>query len=162
MAYAIERIETDNRLAVHAMALGAFLLASIPALQSTAQTLDDLDSVETIIGAEVDTGSIADVSTDNVIASLNDIVETNERVRMMYKVDAFEIVFLGDDNSLAESERLSSSIAEHETEIDGLRAAMEANAVFYLALDEKNVDVARIVTAEITDDEVTVYVAGDQ
>lgn len=162
MAYATEQIETDGRLAVHALAFGAFLLASIPALQSTAQTLDDLGSVETLIGTEVDTGNIADVSTDNVIAALNGIVETTERVKMMYKFDAFEIIFLGGDNSLTESNRLADGITEHKNEIDGLRAAMESSALFYLALDEKNIDVDRIVAADITDGEVTVYVTGDQ
>ena len=163
MAHAIERIENDNRGAVHALALGAFLLVSIPALQSTAQPLDDAGSVETIIGTEVATGGKTDASTDDLIGALDGIGKTTERVRMMYKVDAFEIVFLGDNAPAAGiRKRLSDSIAEHETEIGALRAAMEASSVFYLALDEKNVDVARIVAADITDDEVTVYVTGNQ
>ena len=152
---------SDNGWTIHALALGAFLLSSVPALQSIAQTRDDSVATEQIIGTEVETGQIENGKSDEVIAALEHVAETTRQVRMTYKIDGFEIVFLGDDEPLLGSERLSQSIAEHENAIGDLRREMGLSTIYFLALEDKAVAVDRVVAAEITeDDKVTVFVTG--
>ncbi|MDN3718811.1 hypothetical protein ACFQEX_10455 [Roseibium salinum] len=149
-----------------ALALGLFLLASVPAQQSiaqqsTAQPLGETTSGETIYGTEIEVGQLDDVTIDQVIAALDGLSETVTRVIMTYKLDTFEVVYLGDEEPPLGSERLSESIAEHNEDIGALRRKMGTSAIFLVAFEAQNLDVDRIVAADISDeDEVTVFVSG--
>ncbi len=143
---------------LHTTMLTAFLTAAMPAVQTTAQTMSE-EKTETIVGSEVKEKSPADIrSVDTVTAAIGQAGDAAEKILLLVTVESFDIQFLGEPETIDGYEQIETAIADNESAIAEMRHAMKGSAVFYNALDSHNVDIDKVVAAEITEDgAVTVY-----
>lgn len=158
------RISLNDRAPlVHAVALGAFLLAAMPAVTSLAQDLDSEDSAESIVGSEIATDKAEPASvTKDVLAAIDAAAATADEVKTMFRVEDFHIVFLGNRQEAKGAERINAALEEHAEELDALREAIDGSSVFYTALDTNNLDVESVIAATVSDENAaTVYVFGE-
>lgn len=156
-------IEDLNANWLHAIAVSALLVLAVPTGVLNAQGLDSAQSIDKIIGSEVtqeEKPVIADEK--NVIAAIERTGETIGEVRKTSMLDKIDIVFLTD---AARSEggpppAIESKVKEHEAEVAELRQEIEANALFFHAIDSRRV-LAQDVLAISFDGprNVTVYAA---
>lgn len=137
------------------------MLAAAPF--AAAQGLDSEQAIETIVGSQVDeqeTRSVA--ATEDVLASIDNTLETTGKVRKAAALDTVEIVFLSDaaPGEGGPPPEIEAKIAEHQAEIAELRKEIEGNAMLFHAVDSRGVLVRDIITVTFNDDRhVTIYAA---
>lgn len=150
----------DTRL-VNAMAALAFLAALAPQMPLLAQGLDNGKAIDTIIGSEVETERDSAVSDrDRLIAAIEAAPDTITRINKSFNLDKVELVFLPD---FADSDgTLKGKIAEHRTQITGLRSAIEGNAMLFHAIDSRAVALSDIIAVSFEDENnVRIYAVGE-
>ena len=143
---------------LHGTMFTVFLAAAMPAVETNAQTLGE-DKTQTIVGSEVTEKSPDNIQTvDPVIAAIAEAGTAADQILLLVNVESFDIVFLGEPETIDNYDRIEAAMEEHEDGIAAMRQAMKGSAVFYNALDSHGVDTSKVVAAEITDDNaVTVY-----
>ena len=143
---------------LHTTMLTAFLLTAMPAVQTTAQTMSE-DKTKTIVGSEVKEKTKADIpSVDTVVSAIAQAGDTAGKILLLVNVESFDIVFLGEPETIDGFEKIETAIADNDSAVANLRHAMKGSAVFYNALDSHGVDTSKVIAAEITEDgAVTVY-----
>ena len=138
--------------------LTAALLAQT-ALPAAAQGLQTEGAVETIIDAPVATEEkpVA-AENDRITAAIAKGEANAEEIRKRSQVDKVDIVVvpgLADANS-----PLGKTIADHRESINALRAEIEGSAIFFHAVDSKDILLRDVVAVELGErNEVTIFVA---
>lgn len=146
---------------VHALAAGAFLIASAPQMPLLAQGLDSEEAIESIVGSDVKTEEHAAQSdADRIVAAINNALDSTERVRKAFNVNELRIVFLPDVGEAATD--IDAAVEENRDAIESLRQAIEGSALFYHAVDSRGILLRDIFALEFGEDEnVTIFVAGE-
>lgn len=137
---------------------GAFGLAALPAL---AQGLDSEGAIDTIIGSDVKTDEKSAVDeSERVIAAIEATMDNAQLVRRAFNIDEVEIVFLpevgeGDSGITEKREEFADQIVE-------LQQSIEGSAIFYHAVDSRQILVRDIVAIEFANENrtATIFVAG--
>jgi predicted regulator of Ras-like GTPase activity (Roadblock/LC7/MglB family) len=132
----------------------AFLLAPLLQQPLMAQGLDREEAIEAIVGSDV-TEEEVPPDVDRIVAAVENAQESAERVRKSFNLDALEIVFLPD---LGEGE-IEEAVAQNEENIGLLREAIEGSAMFYHAIDSRQILLQNVVAVEFAEnDAVTIFV----
>jgi len=140
----------------------AFLLTPLTQQPLMAQGLESEEAIDAIVGSDVKTEKQGkDEQVGRIIAAIENTLENAERVRKTFNLNTLEIVFLPDLGS--ENGVIEQAIAKHETEIQALRDSIEGSAMFYHAIDSREILLKDIVAVEFSDEEnVTIFVNGDE
>ncbi|MBL0934701.1 MAG: hypothetical protein IBJ07_08110 [Rhizobiaceae bacterium] len=151
-----------NSRALALVLAGAFGLAALPAL---AQGLDSEGAIDTIIGSDVKTEEKSAVDeSERVIAAIEATMDNAQLVRRAFNIDEVEIVFLpevgpevdaGDSGITEKREEFADQIVE-------LQQSIEGSAIFYHAVDSRQILVRDIVAIEFANENrtATIFVAG--
>jgi hypothetical protein len=131
-----------------------------PPAVAMAQGLDSEQAIDTIIGSDVQTGEEdAAADADRILAAIEQTAANTAEVRRKFSLDRLEIVFLPD---LAEGDEvIDAAIAENQAEITEMQEAIEGSAMFYHAVDSRNVMTRDIIAMEFDDENgVTIFARG--
>lgn len=148
---------------MHVLAALAFVSALAPGLSLQAQSLDNPDTIDAIVGSPVQEEERTAANNEaRIISAIEKAPESAALVRKTTNVDNVEIVFLAD--STAMDGGLPASIekvaAAHKAELTALRNEVEGNALLYHAIDSRHVLMRDIVAVEFNDPHnVIVYAA---
>jgi len=139
----------------------AFLLPPI-SQQPLAQGLQSQESIDAIIGSDVKTEETTkNAQVERILAAIEMTQDNAERVRKAFTIDALEIVFLPDLGK--GSGAIEKSIEEHEQEIEALRDSIEGSAIFYHAIDSREILLQEVVAVEFgANGSATIFVTGDE
>lgn len=137
---------------------GAIGLAASAAF---AQGLDSEGAIDTIVGSDVKTGEKSAIDEGGrVIAAIEATMDNAQLVRRAFNIDEVEIVFLpevgeGDSGITEKREEFADQIVE-------LQQSIEGSAIFYHAVDSRQILVRDIVAVEFGEENrtVTIFVAG--
>lgn len=137
---------------------GALGFAALPA---AAQGLDSEGAIDTIVGSDVKTEEKSAVDeSERVIAAIEATMENAQLVRRAFNLDQVEIVFLpevgeGDSGITEKREEFADQIVE-------LQQSIEGSAIFYHAVDSRQILVRDIVAIEFANENrtATIFVAG--
>lgn len=153
---AIIKSRTLPRLAV--LLAGALVFAAPAAF---AQGLDSEGAIDTIVDSEVKTEQLsATEQSDRVITAIEATLDHAQIVRRAFNVEEVDIVFLPEvgrgDSGISEKRE------EHADEIVELQQAIEGSAIFYHAVNSRQILVRDIVAIEFTNENqtATIFVAG--
>lgn len=143
-----------------------FLFACMPNLASFAQGLDAQETIDTIVGSDVETAEQA-VASDagRVVAAIEKSLDNAALVRKRFSIDNVRIVFLPDldDDASAEEAMVKAAMEKFRGEITTLREAIQGSAIFYHAINSHSILLNDIVAVEFGDEnDVTILVAGKQ
>lgn len=146
---------------LHAVAVTAFLIVSAPSVTLMAQGLDAEGAIDTIVGSDVKTGEeAAAADQERLIGAIENTSANISEVRKKFSLDELEIIFLPD---IEQQAVLQAKIAEYENLIVELRQAIEGSAMFYHAVNSKDVLLRDIVALEFDDQNgVTIFVQGER
>jgi hypothetical protein len=148
--------------AILAAAFAATLIAA-PAAQ--AQGLNSQQAIDSIVQSDVreeETDAAADA--DKVIAAIEKSGENISAVRKVTVLDRMDIVFLPDATAVegGPPDAIGAKLAEHEEEIDSMRAEMRGNAMLFHALDSRNILVEDVLAIEFDDNRgIVIYAAAE-
>jgi hypothetical protein len=146
---------------LHTAALAAFLVAVNPAMPLMAQGLNDEETIESIVGSNVETEQhgAADESA-RVVSAIENARDSAEGVRKAFNMNDLKIVFLPDIGE-AEGE-IDAAIEKNQEAIETLRQSIEGSALFYHAIDSRGILLRDIFALEFGDDgDATIFVAGE-
>jgi hypothetical protein len=146
---------------LHAAALAAFLVAVNPAMPLMAQGLDDEETIDSIVGSNVETEQqgAADDSA-RIVSAIENAQDSAERVRKAFNMSDLKIVFLPDIGEA--SSELDAAIEKNQDAIETLRQSIEGSALFYHAIDSRGILLRDIFALEFGDDgDATIFVAGE-
>lgn len=140
----------------------AFMLAPLAQHSLMAQGLDSEEAIDKIIGSDVKTEETnKDDQTERVVAAIDNTLQNAEAVRKAFNLDTLEIVFLPDIGR--ENGAIEEAIESHADEIASLRESIEGSAMFYHAVDSRDILLRNIVAVEFEEDgNVTIFVEGDE
>lgn len=128
-----------------------------------AQGLDARETIETIVGSEVETAEET-VATDKqrVVSAIEKSLENAAIIRKRFSIDNVRIVFLPDLNEGNEAAApVRTAMEEAKGEIVSLREAIEGSAIFYHAINSHSILLNDIVAVEFGDqNDVTILVSG--
>lgn len=157
-------LESDHSGLAQALAFAALLMISSPAFRSVAEDLGGLATPETIVGSEIAADEASpDMILDDVLEAIANAGSTAEKVQMLFSVNDFRIIFLGDAQASDNAGEIQAALDQNADAIASLRSAIEGSSVFYIALDSRDVDPGSVVAASIADDKsVTAYVFGER
>lgn len=148
---------------LHATAAATFLAASIPHAALNAQSLENPDTVDRIVGSEVrqeETNTV--VEAGKVATAIDRTRENIGTVRKTSKLDKVDIVFLTD---AARTEggpppAIESKVEQHQDDIAELRKEIEANALLFNAIDSRRVTTEDVLAVEFDDPgRIVIYAA---
>lgn len=145
---------------LHAAAVTVFLLASAPNMALMAQGLNAESTIDAIVGSEVTTGEEA-VAADQerIVAAIDNTRDNIAEVRKRFSIDHVEIVFLPDFDK--EETVVDAKMAELKPEIAQLRSEIQGSAIFYHAVNSRQVLLNDIIALDFDDKNgVTIFVAG--
>lgn len=147
---------------VQAVFLAAMLMAAVPDLGAIAQGLESEGAIETIVGGEVNTEEkSAQAESKRVLASIGNSLEAAQKVRRAFNIDEVDIIFLPEVgegvSGIAEAREANAEAIEE------LQLAIEGSAIFYHALDSREILVRDVVALEFGEDDLTatIFVAGE-
>jgi hypothetical protein len=153
---------TDTRW-LHMIAATAFLAASVPQAALNAQGLESPDTVDRIIGSEVEQEETSTaVQAGKVATAIDRTRENIGTVRKTSKLDKVDIVFLAD---AARTEgglppEIETKVEQHQDDIDELRREIEANALLFNAIDSRRVLTGDVLAVDFDDPgKVVIYAA---
>lgn len=157
MMHATARPFSDP-LFVHGFAVLALALGCMPAMQTTAQTLDDTVISETIVGSPIGARTAEDDAiVDDVLAAISATVQMTERVRKTFSVVGVQIEFL-DGQHLTRLDEIKVAIDKSQHAINALQTEIDSNALFYNALGAERLEAKDVIAVEFgKGDEVTIY-----
>jgi|UniRef100_Q11BA8 hypothetical protein len=138
-----------------------FLLLPI-SQQPLAQGLQSQESIDAIVGSDVKTEETTkNAQVERILTAIQMTQDSAERVRKAFTVNELEIVFLPDLGK--ETGAIEKAIEEHEADIEVLRDSIEGSAMFYHAIDSRQILLQDVVAMEFgTDDRATIFVTGDE
>jgi hypothetical protein len=142
-----------------ALLLAGALACAAPA--AYAQGLDSEGAIDTIVDSEVKTEQLsASEQAERVVAAIEATLDHAQIVRRAFNVDEVDIVFLpevgtGDSGISEKREEFASQIVE-------LQQAIEGSAIFYHAVNSRQILVRDIVAIEFANENrtATIFVAG--
>ncbi|WEX09282.1 hypothetical protein [Chelativorans sp. AA-79] len=139
----------------------AFLLVPL-AQQPLAQGLQSEEAIDAIVGSDVKTEETTkENQVERILAAIENTRESAERVRKAFNVETLEIVFLPDLGE--EGGEIEKAIEEHDEEIETLRDSIEGSAMFYHAIDSRQILLQDVVAVEFADNEnVAIFVTGGE
>lgn len=153
----------SNRISGPTARAVACALALAPALgpAAHAQTLNDDTTVKSIIDAEVKTAEKPLAQEQQRIAdAIGRSRENAEQIRKLTNVDELEIVLVPDLSR--KDTPLAARIEANRDAIDELRETIEGSAIFFHAIDSRNVLLRDVVAVEFGDRaHVTVFAVGE-
>lgn len=151
----------EQPLLLHTAMLAAFLVAANPAMPLLAQGLDREEAIESIVGSDVETEQhAAEDEQERVVAAIENAMDSAERVRKAFNMNELKIVFLPDVGESASE--IDAAIEENQEAIEALRQAIEGSALFYHAVDSRQILLRDIFALEFGDDgDATIFVAGE-
>ena len=148
---------------LHAIAVAAFLAATIPHASLNAQGLESPETVNRIIGSEVRMEEARTAAeAGKVTAAIERTRENIATVRKTSKLDKVDIVFLTD---AARSEggpppAIATKVKAHKDDIAELRKEIEANALLFNAIESRHVLTEDVLAVEFDDPgKIVIYAA---
>lgn len=137
--------------------LAALLFLVAPAAH--AQGLEAEGARDTIIGSDVQTGEVSvDDDAERIIEAIQNTGEAVQEVRRRFNLNEVAIVLLSDidkpDNPVAEA------VEVNREAIDELRVAIEGSAMFFHAIDSRNILLQNVLAMEFDDDDVIIFAIG--
>ncbi|MCA0029458.1 hypothetical protein [Mesorhizobium sp. B263B2A] len=147
----------------HAFAAVAFLAASIPQAVLNAQGLESPETVDRIVGSQVNQEEAKATAEIGKVSSAIDRTRENiSTVRKTSKLDKVDIVFLTD---AARSEGgpppvIENKVRQHQDDVAELRKEIEANALLFNAIDSRRVLAEDVLAVEFDDPgKIVIYAA---
>jgi hypothetical protein len=146
---------------VHGIALAALIWVAAPAMPLMAQGLQADGAVETIVDAEIRTDrKTVDEEQSRIAAAIERSRENAAEIRKRFAVDEVEIVFVPE--LAGEPSGLVGKIEQNDEAIGELRAAIEGSAIFFHAIDSRQVLLRDVVAVEFGDDDrITIFAAAE-
>ena len=148
---------------LHAIAATAFLAVSLPQAALNAQGLESPETVNRIVGSEVNREEAnATAEARNVNTAIDRTRENIGTVRKTSKLDKVDIVFLTD---AARSEGgpppvIERKVKQHQDDIAELRKEIEANALLFNAIESRRVLAQDVIAVEFNDPgKIVIYAA---
>lgn len=139
----------------------AVLLVAPPSMAVMAQGLDADGAIDAIVGSDVSTGEDeAAQDEERIIAAIENTSQSTAEVRRKFTLDRVEIVFLPD---LGQGDtNVEAAMEEYNDQIMELRQAVEGSAMFYHAIDSRQILLRDVVAIEFDEDDVVVFVQGER
>ncbi|MEO3997378.1 hypothetical protein [Mesorhizobium sp. CAU 1732] len=154
-------IARENPAWLHATAFAAFMLISAPNVATTlAQGLDADGAIDTIVGSDVTTGEENSAADEGrIVAAIENTAANISEVRKKFSLDKVEIVFLSD---LGDGQTpVEAKLEERKADVTELQKSIEGSAMFYHAVDSRQILLRDVVALEFDDNNgVTIFVAG--
>lgn len=146
---------------LHTAALAAFLVAVNPAMPLMAQGLSSEETIDSIVGSNVETEQQgAEDDSARVVSAIENALDSAERVRKAFNMNDLKIVFLPDIGEAASE--VDAAIEKNQEAIEALRQSIEGSALFYHAVDSRGILLRDIFALEFGDDgDATIFVAGE-
>ena len=147
---------------IHGLAAAAFLLAAHPGMPLLAQGLDDPNTIDAIVGSQVQEEAVAaEAEPERVLAAIENTSEMIGKVRKVTTLDTVHIIFLPDASALegGPPAQIKAKLEEHRDEIQRLRDALEGSAMLYHAIDSRGVLVNDVLAVEFQDNTAIIYAA---
>lgn len=146
---------------LYAALASAMLLVAPPNMAIMAQGLDAEGAIDAIVGSDVTTGQDETAQAqERLVAAIENTSESTAEVRRKFSLDQVEIIFLPD---LGHGEtEVDEALDEYSDQIAELRQAIEGSAMFYHAIDSRRVLLRNVVALEFDNDDVVVFVQGEQ
>lgn len=143
---------------LHGLALAAFLCVAAPAMPLMAQGLQTEGAIDTIIDAPVGTEEkTAGEEQQRIAQAIERSSEIAAEIRKRFAVDKVEIVFVPD----IAGDALEQTIKDNADGIKEVQTAIESSAIFFHAIDSRQVLLRDIVAVEFADDGgITIFAAG--
>lgn len=148
---------------LHAVAAAAFLAASLPQAALNAQGLESPETVDRIVGSQINEEQAKTTAEIGKVSSAIDRTRDNiSTVRKTSKLDKVDIVFLTDS---ARSEGgppaiIQNKVRQHRDDVAELRKEIEANALLFNAIDSRRVAAQDILAVEFDDPgKIVIYAA---
>jgi len=148
---------------LHVIAAAAFLAASVPQAALNAQGLKSPETVDRIVGSQVNQEEAKATAEIGKVSSAIDRTRENiSTVRKTSKLDKVDIVFLTD---AARSEggpppAIENKVRQHLDDLSELRKEIEANALLFNALDSRRVLAQDVLAVEFDDPgKIVIYAA---
>lgn len=148
---------------LHAIAAAAFLAASLPQAALNAQGLESPETVDRIVGSQVNEEETKTTAEIGKVSSAIDRTRDNiSTVRKTSKLDRVDIVFLTDS---ARSEGgpppvIENKVRQHKDDVAELRKEIEANALLFNAIDSRRVAAQDVLAVEFDDPgKIVIYAA---
>lgn len=148
---------TSGRIGWAMGPLAALMLLAAPAAH--AQGIEAEGTRDTIIGSDVQTGEVSvDDDAERIVAAIENTGEAVQEVRRRFNLDEVAIVLLNDiekpGNPVAEA------VEANREAIDELRVAIEGSAMFFHAIDSRNILLQNVLGMEFEDDDVIIFAIG--
>lgn len=144
----------------------AFLLACMVGTPSLSQGLDAQETIETIVGSQVETAEeTAATDEEGIVAAIESSLDNAAEVRKRFLIDNVRIVFLPDlaDKEKAAQTPVGLAMEKFSAEISKLREDIQGSAIFYHAINSRSILLNDIVAVQFGDNnDVTILVAGRQ
>lgn len=144
----------------------AFLMAWMTGTSSLAQGLDAQETIETIVGSQVETTEETSATDEaGIIAAIERSLDNAAEVRKRFSLDNVRIVFLPDlaDKEKAAQTPVGLAMEKSSAEITKLREDIQGSAIFYHAINSRSILLNDIVAVQFGDNnDVTILVAGRQ
>lgn len=142
----------------------AFLLALMSGTTLIAQGLDAQETIETIVGSQVETTEEA-AATDEagIVAAIEQSLDNAAEIRKRFSLDNVRIVFLPDleDKVAAAQTPVGVAMQKYSSEITRLREDIQGSAIFYHAINSRSILLNDIIAVQFGDkNDVTILVAG--
>jgi len=148
---------------LHAIAAAAFLAASLPQAALNAQGLESPETVDRIVGSQINEEQAKATAEIGKVSSAIDRTRENiSTVRKTSKLDKVDIVFLTD---AARSEGgpppvIENKVRQHKEDVAELRKEIEANALLYNAIDSRRLAAQDVLAVEFDDPgKIVIYAA---
>ena len=148
---------------LHAIAAAAFLAASLPQAALNAQGLESPETVDRIVGSQINEEQAKTTAEIGKVSSAIDRTRDNiSTVRKTSKLDRVDIVFLTDS---ARSEGgpppvIENKVRQHKDDVAELRKEIEANALLFNAIDSRRVAAQDVLAVEFDDPgKIVIYAA---
>ena len=148
---------------LHAIAAAAFLAASFPQAALNAQGLESPETVDRMVGSQVNEEETKTTAEIGKVSSAIDRTRDNiSTVRKTSKLDRVDIVFLTDS---ARSEGgpppvIENKVRQHKDDVAELRKEIEANALLFNAIDSRRVAAQDVLAVEFDDlGKIVIYAA---
>jgi hypothetical protein len=141
----------------------AATVSSVPARAEEQKTQTQMETGAVAGSAEADTGTTASTKTEPDFESLvSSIQASKDRMNTVQTMTSVSSVNVVDVRDMAQGEKkatLENTLAESQSEITGLQAAVIANPALAAKLKEQTVDPSNVVAVTIeADGSVTVFV----
>ena len=153
----------SNLKAMMVVLAAAFLAASLPQAALNAQGLESPETVDRIVGSQINEEQAKATAEIGKVSSAIDRTRENiSTVRKTSKLDKVDIVFLTD---AARSEGgpppvIENKVRQYKDDVAELRKEIEANALLFNAIDSRRVAAQDVLAVEFDDPgKIVIYAA---